>query len=168
VIGGQRRLLAQVREPVAAVDDARRYDAPTARMRLRYHRPMPATPFELLGGAPRVRALVETFYDWMGAHEPALAKLHRQDADGRVDRGSRDRFALFLIGWLGGPDDYVQQFGHPRLRMRHARVAVDVAMRDAWLRSMTAALDALAITGEVRTFLNGRFTDVADFMRNAG
>jgi hemoglobin len=128
---------------------------------------MPATPYELIGGAPRVRELVEVFYDWMGVHEPALAKLHALDADGRVDRGSRDRFAMFLCGWLGGPDDYVQQHGHPRLRMRHARVAVDVPMRDAWLRAMTAAMNQLAITGELRVFLDGRFADVADFMRNA-
>jgi hemoglobin len=125
------------------------------------------TPFALLGGAERVRALVERFYDHMSEHEPALARLHACTPDGRVDRGSRDRFALFLIGWLGGPQDYIAQHGHPRLRMRHARVPVDVAMRDAWLRSMTAALDAEGVEGEVRRFLDARFAEVADFLRNA-
>jgi len=124
-------------------------------------------PFTLLGGADKIRALVETFYDVMSEREPALARLHACDPDGKVDRGSRDRFALFLIGWLGGPDDYVQQHGHPRLRMRHGRVAVNVAMRDAWLRSMQAALDAHGISGDVRNFLDARFAEVADFMRNA-
>lgn len=123
-------------------------------------------PFDELGGAERVRAIVERFYDLMHEREPALARLHVCDAEGRVHRGSRDRFALFLIGWLGGPDDYVEQHGHPRLRMRHARVAVDVAMRDAWLRCMQAALDEHGVTGEVREFLDGRFAEVADFMRN--
>lgn len=127
---------------------------------------MPATPFELLGGGDRVRALVAAFYDLMETQEPVLAALHRRDAAGRIDQGSRDRFALFLTGWLGGPDDYVQQFGHPRLRMRHGRVPVDIAMRDAWLRSMTAALDQLAVAGEVRVYLDARFAEVADFMRN--
>ncbi len=124
------------------------------------------TPFDLLGGADRVRALVERFYDVMSEREPALAKLHVCDPDGKVDRGSRDRFALFLIGWLGGPQDYIQQHGHPRLRMRHGRVRVDIAMRDAWLRSMQTAMDDLGVTGEVREYLNTRFADVADFMRN--
>jgi len=124
------------------------------------------TPFEQLGGADKVRALVETFYDVMSEREPALAKLHVCDADGKVDRGSRDRFALFLIGWLGGPDDYVMQHGHPRLRMRHNRVAVNVEMRDAWLRAMQVAMDTHGITGAVRTFLDARFAEVADFMRN--
>lgn len=124
------------------------------------------TPFEALGGADRVNALVEKFYDVMSDGEPTLARLHRCDPDGRVARVPRDRFALFLIGWLGGPDDYVQRFGHPRLRMRHGRVPVDVAMRDAWLRCMTAALDAEGVTAEVRAFLDARFAEVADFLRN--
>lgn len=124
------------------------------------------TPYEAIGGADAIRALVETFYDVMSEREPALARLHACTPDGKVDRGSRDRFALFLIGWLGGPDDYVQQHGHPRLRMRHMRVAVDVAMRDAWLRCMQSAMDAKGVTGDVREFLDERFAEVADFMRN--
>jgi hemoglobin len=125
------------------------------------------TPFTLLGGADRVRALVEQFYDIMSDREPALARLHRCTPEGRVARYSRDRFALFLIGWLGGPQDYTAQNGHPRLRMRHARVPVDTAMRDAWLRCMTAAMDAEQIGDRVRVFLDARFAEVADFLRNA-
>jgi hemoglobin len=120
----------------------------------------------MLGGAERVRALVERFYDVMSEREPALAKLHEHTPEGKVARGPRDRFALFLIGWLGGPDDYVEQYGHPRLRMRHGRVAVNIAMRDAWLRSMSAAMDGEGVTGEVRDFLETRFAEVADFLRN--
>ena len=125
-----------------------------------------SNPFEQLGGAERVKALVETFYDVMSQREPVLAKLHPCEPNGAVSRGSRDRFALFLIGWLGGPEDYVLQFGHPRLRMRHGRVPVNVAMRDAWLRCMTAAMEHHGITGEVRAFLDARFAEVGDFLRN--
>jgi hemoglobin len=124
------------------------------------------TPFDMLGGAARIRALVERFYDVMSEREPALAALHVCTPEGKVDRGSRDRFGLFLIGWLGGPEDYIREHGHPRLRMRHARVAVDVAMRDAWLRCMQTAMNDLGITGEVRSFLDARFAEVANFMRN--
>lgn len=126
---------------------------------------MPETPFALLGGSDRVRALVERFYDIMSEREPALAALHECD-NGVVSRGMRDRFGMFLIGWLGGPQDYIAQHGHPRLRMRHARVDVNIAMRDAWLRCMTAAMDELGVTGDVRSFLDARFGEVADFMRN--
>src|SRR3954452_23226410 len=124
------------------------------------------SPFAQIGGRGAVERLAARFYERMERDEPALAQLHRQAPGGGIAPEVTGRFALFLIGWLGGPDDYVQQHGHPRLRMRHARVAVDSAMRDAWLRCMTAALDAEQITGPVRTFLDSRFAEVADFMRN--
>lgn len=124
------------------------------------------TPFALLGGAERVTTLIERFYAIMAEREPALAKLHPTTPTGEVDPASRARFALFVVGWLGGPQDYIAQHGHPRLRMRHGRVAVDIAMRDAWMRCMTAAMDELALTGPLRAFLDRRFAEVADFMRN--
>jgi hemoglobin len=123
-------------------------------------------PFALVGGEAVVRALVTRFYDLMSSQEPALARLHSCDADGRVTGATRERFTLFLIGWLGGPQDYVQQHGHPRLRMRHAAVPVGSAMRDAWLRTMRRALDDSQIEGDVRRFLDARFAEVADFLRN--
>jgi hemoglobin len=123
-------------------------------------------PFHQLGGEERVRLLASRFYDHMDADEPALARLHQVDAEGKVSQGSRDRFATFLVEWLGGPDVYSPVHGHPRLRMRHARFPVDTAMRDAWLRCMARALDDLAVTGNVRTFLDARFAEVADFLRN--
>ena len=102
----------------------------------------------------------------MDADEPTLAKLHELDADGRVSPKARERFTLFLIEWLGGPKTYSPSFGHPRLRMRHGKVAVDIAMRDAWLRCMKSAMDEIGIAGELRAFLDQRFAEVADFMRN--
>jgi hemoglobin len=124
------------------------------------------TPFDLLGGEPAVRRLVSSFYAAMARDEPAVALLHPCDADGRVSQENQDRFALFLVGWLGGPQDYVAAHGHPRLRMRHGRVAVDVAMRDGWLRAMTTALDEEKVAGPLRAMLDARFAEVADFMRN--
>ncbi len=123
-------------------------------------------PYVLVGGAEKVRAIAESFYEAMARDEPALARLHPCDAEGRVELSTRERFALFLAGWLGGPQDYVAQHGHPRLRMRHGRVPVDVGGRDAWLRSMGKALDAHGVQGPVRTLLDTRFADLADFLRN--
>jgi hemoglobin len=120
----------------------------------------------MLGGAERVARVVDAFYDAMEADEPVLAALHRLDAGGRVPRAFRDRFALFLIGWLGGPQDYIERHGHPRLRMRHAHVPVDAAMRAAWLRCMTKAMDQEQVSGRVRSYLDQRFAEVAEFLRN--
>ena len=124
------------------------------------------TPYELLGGREAVLALAEAFYDAMERGEPELTGVHETDADGRISAGTRGRFGLFLVGWLGGPQDYMAQHGHPRLRMRHAHVAIDLGMRDAWLRCMTAAMDQRGVVGPVREFLELRFAEVADFLRN--
>ncbi len=123
-------------------------------------------PYEQIGGREAVERLAERFYDLMEEREPELTALHQQDAPGKVSRRSRDRFAQFLVGWLGGPQDYVAANGHPRLRMRHARVRVDVAMRDAWLRCMNQAMQDEAVPPELESFLRQRFAEVADFMRN--
>ncbi|RKH61785.1 group II truncated hemoglobin [Corallococcus llansteffanensis] len=124
------------------------------------------TPFTRLGGEEAVRALAEAFYDVMDAEEPALAQVHELDAQGKVNRGTRERFGLFLVGWLGGPQHYSATHGHPRLRMRHGHVPVDLSMRDAWLRCMHKAMDQRGVTGGLRRFLDDRFAHVANFLRN--
>ena len=124
------------------------------------------SPYTALGGSDAVRALVAQFYDEMERHAPELAALHQRDEAGRITQGSRDRFALFLIGWLGGPQDYTVQHGHPRLRMRHGHLPVNVAARSAWLDSMRRALDARGVSGDVRKYLDQRFAQVADYLRN--
>lgn len=125
-----------------------------------------ATAFESLGGAEKLRAICETFYENMFRDEPALTKLHRLGPDGRVAKEMRDKVALYLIGWTGGPQDYVAQNGHPRLRMRHFHVKVDKSMRDAWMRCMTKAFEEHQVTGEVRAFLDEKLGALADHMRN--
>lgn len=123
------------------------------------------TPFDFIGHDGAV-ALAERFYDHMDAHEPALVATHRTDGQGRVAKVVRENFAAFLVEWLGGPKVYSSTHGHPRLRMRHARVPIGVEMRDAWLRCMNAALVHESIEPEVRDYLVRRFAEVADFLRN--
>ena len=122
-------------------------------------------PFERIGGEEPVRELVERFYDAMDQHEPELAALHRLE-EGRVSRTTRDRFALFLIGWLGGPQHYMERYGHPRLRMRHAHVPVNTRMRDAWLRCMQRARDQSSVDADLRGFLDRKFMELAEHLRN--
>lgn len=123
-------------------------------------------PYNLIGGEPAVTRLVARFYALMAETEPTLARLHPCDDQGRVLAEAQERFRLFLIGWLGGPDTYERQYGHPRLRMRHGRVPVDTAMRDAWLHCMNRALDEGGYPAGVTAFLRQRFAEVADFLRN--
>jgi hemoglobin len=124
------------------------------------------TPFDRLGGEDAVRAIAERFYDVMEAEEPDLARLHPLDAGGRITRGARDRFGLFLVEWLGGPTRYSPVHGHPRLRMRHGELPVTSAMGSAWLRCMARALEEAGAPPEVRAFLAARFAQIAENLRN--
>jgi hemoglobin len=125
------------------------------------------TPFELLGGLEGVRALVDRFYDLMDL-EPEFAELralHPTSLD-----GSRDKFAWFLTGWLGGPDLYVERFGHPRLRLRHFPYAIGIRERDQWLTCMGLAMaeigEAGGFTQDMQQRLMASFANTADHMRN--
>lgn len=111
-------------------------------------------------------ALASTFYDVMERDEPELTALHEQDVPGKVSAKTRDNFGVFLVFWLGGPDDYLRTRGHPRLRMRHGHVPIGIEMRDAWLRCMQKAMDEHDVSGDLREFLDQRLGEVADFLRN--
>ncbi|HEY0712888.1 MAG TPA: group II truncated hemoglobin [Polyangia bacterium] len=125
-----------------------------------------SSPFAQVGGRDVVERLAARFYEIMERDEPALTAVHRQDPAGGISAEVKQRFALFLVGWLGGPQEYIAQHGHPRLRMRHGRVAIDESLRDAWVRCMNKAMDDCQISGDPRRFLDQRFAEVADFLRN--
>lgn len=124
-----------------------------------------ATPFEQLGGEAGVRALVDRFYDLMDL-EPAYAgirRLHPQDID-----DSRDKLFWFLCGWLGGPNHYIERFGHPRLRARHLPYAIGIAERDQWMACMMSAMQDRLVDPQLAARLAEAFFGTADFMRNKG
>ena len=80
--------------------------------------------------------------------------------------GAEERLRDFVIGRFGGPQRYVEQRGHPRLRMRHAPFAIDLAARDRWVLLMDRALDQAQLPDEVTSLLREFFGGVATFMIN--
>ena len=80
--------------------------------------------------------------------------------------GSEKRLRDFLVFRFGGPDTYIQERGHPRLRMRHAPFAIGEAQRDRWLELMDAAMEETDVPLTAREPLSAFFAQVADFMRN--
>jgi hemoglobin len=76
------------------------------------------------------------------------------------------RLREFLIQRLGGPGRYSQQRGHPRLRMRHAPFAVDLAARNRWVELMEQSLADAAFAAEVEAVLQEYFHNTATFMIN--
>lgn len=121
------------------------------------------TPYEQLGGAEAVRELVERFYDYMDS-EPEAQGVRAMHA--KSLRASRDKLFLFLSGWLGGPDLYVQRYGHPMLRRRHLPFAIGRAERDQWMHCMRRALADMAMEPALRERLEAAFLATADHMRN--
>jgi len=120
-------------------------------------------PFDALGGEPGVRALVERFYDLMTL-EPGFAPL-RELHPSALD-GTRDKLYWYLCGWLGGPQHYVERFGHPRLRARHLPFSIGIRERDLWLECMRRAMQETAVPAALATALEGSFFETADWMRN--
>ncbi|KAF3997936.1 group II truncated hemoglobin [Glaciimonas immobilis] len=123
----------------------------------------PPSIFELIGGAERLRELVDRFYDLMDL-EPVFSGiriLHPPSLD-----GSRDKFYWFLSGWSGGPDLFVERFGHPRLRARHLPYAISTPERDQWLRCMALAMQDVGLEQTLQERLMSSFFDTADWMRN--
>ena len=123
------------------------------------------TPFAWIGGENQVHALVDRFYDLMDL-EPGYAALRA--AHGTELANAREKLKMFLTGWMGGPQRYTEQFGHPRLRMRHMPFSIGIAERDQWVACMDQAMQETAIDDALRTRLKESFMQTADWMRNRG
>lgn len=121
------------------------------------------TPYETLGGEAGVRKLVDHFYDYMDSENEAehLRSMHAKSL-----RVSREKLFLFLSGWLGGPDLYIEKYGHPRLRRRHLPFAIGKRERDQWMYCMQKALGDMPIDDALREQLARAFQATADHMRN--
>ena len=129
-----------------------------------HEKPPVDTPFEWIGGEPRVQALVDRFYDLMEL-EPAYAQLRA--VHGTSLENARQRLFWFLCGWLGGPQHYTDRFGHPRLRMRHMPFKIGILERDQWLACMDEAMGDVGVDETLRARLRQSFHQTADWMRNA-
>jgi len=118
--------------------------------------------YDSIGGEPSVRKLVDRFYDLMDEKEEVqtLRQLHAKSL-----RVSREKLFLFLSGWLGGPQLYVEKYGHPMLRRRHLPFAIDESQRDQWMLCMNQTLDE-QVEEPLRQQLKDAFYKVADHMRN--
>lgn len=80
--------------------------------------------------------------------------------------GAEGRLRDFLVGRFGGPPRYIEERGHPRLRMRHAPFAVDQRARDRWVQLMSRALDEVQLPAESDAVLRAFFAGTATFMMN--
>ncbi|GAB4121724.1 MAG: group II truncated hemoglobin [Sideroxydans sp.] len=121
------------------------------------------THYQRIGGEAGVRKLVKRFYELMDElpESYGIRKLHPADL-----KTSEDKLFMFLSGWMGGPQLFIEKFGHPRLRQRHLPFAIGTAERDQWMLCMTQALHEVVEDAALRAELQAALGKVADFMRN--
>jgi hemoglobin len=135
--------------------------------------PTPPSFFDALSGAATgeggaqaahaiIAALVERFYDLMATVPEAggILALHHD-----LPR-ARERLRLFLTGWMGGPQLYVERFGHPRLRARHLPFVIGPSERDQWLGCMDRAVTEVITDEPLRAALMRAFRPLAHHMMN--
>lgn len=121
------------------------------------------TPYQMLGGAEALLDLVLRFYGYMDSLPEAapIRAMHAAELD-----GARQKLFKFLSGWLGGPNLYWDEYGHPRLRMRHFPFAIGPAERDQWLLCMRRALDDTPMDAALREALYRALAQTAQHMVN--
>jgi len=117
--------------------------------------------YAAVGGEQTFRRLVGAFYAGV-ARDPVLRSLYPEDDL----EPAAERLQLFLMQYWGGPATYSTNRGHPRLRMRHAPFAINVAARDAWLCHMRAALDSLDLPQDQHDTLWEYLSNAAKALRN--
>jgi hemoglobin len=105
--------------------------------------------------------LVSAFYRQIGSDE-ILGPMYPQDDL----HGAEQRLRDFLIFRFGGPQRYIEQRGHPRLRMRHVPFKVDQSARDRWVQLMDKAFEEAVLPAEVEQILRPFFESTATFMIN--
>ena len=121
--------------------------------------------YETVGGEPVFRALVDAFYDSV-EDDPVLRPLY-DEQDLGPGGAARDRLALFLMQYWGGPTTYSDTRGHPRLRMRHATWQITTRERDAWLSHMMSAVATLDLPADERAQLVAYLENAAHALVNA-
>jgi hemoglobin len=116
-----------------------------------------------MGGSDGIRRLVERFYDLVDSAPEAatIRKLHAASL-----KQSREKLHSYLNMWTGGPQTYVEQHGHPRLRARHLPFTISTRERDEWLWCMDRALNEQEMPDDLREDLRGKLHGLADHMRN--
>lgn len=119
-----------------------------------------STLFEQVGGAATFRRIVESFYNGV-AGDSIIRAMYPADLT-----ESKRTMTLFLMQYFGGPTEYSQERGHPRLRMRHLPFAIGQAERDAWMKHMRAAVEAEPMPEDARRTMLEYFERASSFMMN--
>ena len=114
--------------------------------------------FNEIGGEVVINKLVDDFYQIM-SHDPNAKECFETHA-GRDINDSAQKLKAFLSGWTGGPQLYLEKYGHPRLRMRHFPFKIGKKEGEQWLYCMNEALSLSSINPDLQYKLMVAFQNV--------
>ena len=112
-------------------------------------------------GAAGFERLVAAFYRQVPGDDVLAALYPPHDL-----QGAEQRLRDFLIYRFGGPATYIEERGHPRLRMRHFPFRIGPLARERWLLLMDRALTEAALPGDAEHLLREFFSAMATFLMN--
>ncbi|MGA2719205.1 MAG: globin [Candidatus Acidiferrales bacterium] len=118
--------------------------------------------FALIGEDGFAR-LTAAFYGQVPGDDILSAMYPKEDI-----AGAEQRLRDFLIYRFGGPEKYIVERGHPRLRARHLPFIIDQAARDRWMQLMDRAFAEAALPPEAEQLLRSFFGQMSTFMINKG
>ncbi len=112
-------------------------------------------------GETKLRGMVTAFYRRVRTDD-VIGKMYPPDDWA----GAEKRLADFIVYRFGGPQTYIEERGHPRLRGRHMPFSIGEAERDRWLKLMGEAMQEVVIPPGEGAVIGAFFAQVADMMRN--
>lgn len=126
---------------------------------------MEKTFYEAIGGEPVLRKLIKRFYEVMDTMPEAagIRAMHSEDLS-----ETEEKLFAFMSGWLGGPQLFMEKYGHPRMRARHMPFKIGKSERDQWMMCMVQAVEDIGMQEPIRSQYLHALLDFADFMRNQG
>lgn len=120
--------------------------------------------YHKIGGQKVIDQLVEDFYQVMST-DPKAQDCFATHAGLNMDE-TAEKLKFFLSGWTGGPQLYLEKYGHPRLRARHFPFKIGPKEGEQWLYCMQKALERSPIKTELQEELMQAFGNMTKLVQN--
>jgi hemoglobin len=122
-----------------------------------------STPYAMIGGEQTLLNLVDRFYFYMDTlpEVQGIRAIHQHNLS-----SAKDKLFKFLSGWLGGPNLFIEEFGHPMLRARHLPFVIGESERDQWVLCMNKALAELAMDSQLKINIQNALQQLTRHMIN--
>ncbi len=128
------------------------------------------TYYQLIGEEMGTYELVKTFYEKMETDPKAqdCLNVHALTPDKKIPDEVKKKLFMFLCGWMGGPNLFVETFGPPKMRARHLGFPIGIKEAEQWLLCMNFALNnhSAKLHKTVKTQMNNSFKALASRIVN--